>query len=62
VRPPTPHKLQQRADAHLFDFAAFQSCFEVSPISGTCLVFDFNADGAVDLLDFAGFSKSLKVP
>jgi hypothetical protein len=46
-------------DADLHDFAAFQNCFEVSPISGACLVFDFNADHSIDLLDFAGFATTL---
>jgi len=46
-------------DADLADFAAFQNCFEVSPISGACLVFDFNADHSIDLLDFAALQPIL---
>ncbi len=45
-------------DADLADFAAFQNCFEVCPISGACQAFDFNADSAVDLLDFAGLQAA----
>ncbi len=50
------------SDADLHDFAAFQNCFEVSPISGACLVFDLNADHSVDLLDFAELQAAWTAP
>lgn len=38
----------------LGDFAVFQNCFESTPV-GVCSVFDFDANGEVDLLDFEQF-------
>lgn len=49
-------------DADLYDFAAYQNCFGVSPVAGSCLPFDFNADSAVDLLDFVAFQRVLTAP
>jgi hypothetical protein len=49
-------------DADLYDFAALQNCFGVSPISGACQVFDFNADSAIDFLDFAGLQRVFTTP
>ncbi len=48
--------------ADLFDFAALQNCFEVSPVSGACLVFDLNADHSIDLRDFAGLQRVFTAP
>jgi len=42
-----------RGDADLLDFAAFQNCFGLSPVTGICLDLDLNNDGEIDLLDFA---------
>ena len=49
-------------DADLSDLAAFQNCFGNSPVAGVCLPLDFNADSAVDLLDFAQFQAFFRVP
>jgi len=46
-------------DADLHDFAAFQNCFGNSPVAGVCLPLDFNADSAIDLLDFGAFAAAL---
>jgi hypothetical protein len=45
----------------LADFAEWAACFtgpQGPPIPSACRVFDFNADGDVDLRDYAGFQKS----
>jgi len=49
-------------DADLSDFAAFQNCFGNFPVAGVCLPLDFNADSAVDLLDFAAYLAVFRVP
>jgi len=49
-------------DADLADFAAFQNCLGNSPVAGVCLPLDFNADSAVDLLDFAEWQRLTIVP
>jgi len=46
-------------DADLHDLAVLQNCFGSSPVAGVCLPLDFNADSAIDLLDFAAFATAL---
>lgn len=49
----------------LFDFAAWASCMTHpggGPIAAGCEAFDFNADAAVDLADYAGFQSGIQAP
>ena len=49
-------------DADLADFAAFQNCFGNSPVAGVCLPLDFNADSAIDLVDFGELQTIFPAP
>ena len=49
-------------DADLRDFAAFQICFGLEPLTGACLALDSIADDSIDLADYAGFEGSLRGP
>lgn len=49
----------------LFDFSVWASCMTApggGPIAAGCEAFDFNADAAVDLADYAGFQTAVVTP
>ncbi len=45
--------------ADLADFAAFQNCLDVEPLSGACRALDLDRNLVVDLNDFAAFHTLL---
>lgn len=48
------HDVNLDGDRDLFDFAAFQRCFGVSPIPDECLAFDVDGNSTVNATDFTG--------
>ena len=42
-------------DVDLVDFAAFQGCFDSTPMATGCVPGDMNGDDAIDLNDFEDF-------
>ena len=49
-------------DLDLADFAGFQQCFDESPVSAECSMFDFDESDAIDLTDFDEFSQVITGP
>jgi FG-GAP repeat len=49
-------------DVDFFDYARFQRCFDAQIASTCCIVFDFDDDGDVDLLDHASYLDTVTGP
>jgi YD repeat-containing protein len=49
-------------DVDLADFARFQRCFDETPVSGGCSVFDLDQSDTVDLADFQELSGAFTGP
>lgn len=49
-------------DLDLADFVGFQLCFDESPVSDECAVFDFDENDTIDLADFASFEAAFTGP